>query len=141
MFYNYNPLQNTQQRLAQYEQLQQQFQQPQFNSYQSQPQPQQQLQQAAVKVRAVTSLEEARSAMIEFDGCLNIFTDIANGKIYTKQINLDGNAVLNVYKLDKTPTNTGKENIVTRSEFEELKTQVEKYGNILSELEGGSKDE
>ena len=52
-----------------------------------------------IKVRPVFSFEEAKATPIEFDGSLNIFTDIGNKKIYTKQLNLDGTATLNVYAL------------------------------------------
>ena len=67
---------------------------PTFNNYQAPAQG------AYLKGRAVTSLEEARAAMIDLDGSVHIFTDFANGKIYTKQINLDGTAVLNTYTME-----------------------------------------
>lgn len=73
---------NLQQRLMQMQQMQQPIQQQQF-----------------IKCRAVTSQEEANAAMIDLDGTLNVFTDIANGKIYTKQIGMDGMAIFNVYSL------------------------------------------
>ena len=52
-----------------------------------------------LKGRPVTSIEEARVAQIDFDGTLNIFTDIANKRIYTKQINIDGTSSFNIYTL------------------------------------------
>ena len=36
--------------------------------------------------------------MIDLDGSVSIFPDITNKAIYTKQINLDGTASINVYK-------------------------------------------
>lgn len=50
-----------------------------------------------LKGRPVSSIEEARAAQIDFDGSLFIFPDIANKRIYTKQINLDGTASLKIY--------------------------------------------
>ena len=52
-----------------------------------------------LKCRPVSSKEEARASQIELDGSLNVFTDVANGKIYTKQINNDGTATFRTYAL------------------------------------------
>ena len=52
-----------------------------------------------LKGRPVTSLEEVRAATIDFDGSIFFFPDLANKKIYTKQINMDGTMTLNVYEL------------------------------------------
>lgn len=84
----FNPMVNAQQRLAQMEQ-----QYPQF----AQGQPQQQ-QPGWMKCRAVTSMDEAKAAMIDLDGSLNVFTNTANGEIYTKQVGMDGLAVFNTYR-------------------------------------------
>jgi hypothetical protein len=51
----------------------------------------------------VSSLEEARATSIDFDGSIFYFPDLANRKIYTKQINLDGTATLNMYELRELP--------------------------------------
>ena len=87
------------------------------------PQPQQQMryqmpmqQLLGLKGRPVTSLEEVKAATIDFDGSIFFFPDLANKKIYTKQINLDGTAILNVYELKLTPIE--HENYITREEFE-----------------------
>jgi hypothetical protein len=42
-------------------------------------------------------------SIIDFDGSVFYFPDLANGKIYTKQINIDGTATTNVYTLTETP--------------------------------------
>ena len=63
-----------------------------------QPQMQSVMPQAGLKGRPVSSIEEVKAAQIDFDGSLFIFPDIANKKIYTKQINLNGVAELNVNK-------------------------------------------
>ena len=53
-----------------------------------------------IKGRPVSNEEEANAAMIDFDGSLFIFPDKAHGKIYTKQLGLDGNIIFNRYTLD-----------------------------------------
>lgn len=70
------------------------------NSYQ---QPTQQTPSAApiIKGRPVSNEEEANAAMIDFDGSLFIFPDKAHGKIYTKQLGLDGNIIFQRYSLDQ----------------------------------------
>lgn len=55
------------------------------------------------RVRPVSSLEEARASVIDFDGSVFYFPDAANKKIYTKQINLDGTSLLNMYVLQEIP--------------------------------------
>lgn len=59
--------------------------------------------QAYLKGRLVSSLEEARATSIDFDGSIFYFPDLANRRIYTKQINLDGTATLNMYELKEVP--------------------------------------
>jgi hypothetical protein len=54
-----------------------------------------------LKCRPVSSKEEARAAQIDFDGSLWVFTDVGNGKIYTKQINNDGTATFKTYAFTK----------------------------------------
>ena len=51
------------------------------------------------RIRPVSSIEEVRAASIDFDGSVFYFSDLANKRIYTKQINLDGTAQLNMYEL------------------------------------------
>lgn len=106
------------------------YYQPQMNQYANVPQPQP---QPGLKGRPVSSLEEARVANIDFDGSLFIFPDIANRKIYTKQISMDGTASLNVYELSKIPTveQINTENFITRDEFQNAMTQIK---DILSNV-------
>lgn len=95
----------------------------------SQPQP-------GLKGRPVSSLEEVRAANIDFDGSLFIFPDLANKKIYTKQINMDGTATLNQYELSIQPS-VEKTNYITRDEFDstisQLKTLVDKINKPKEE--------
>jgi hypothetical protein len=58
---------------------------------------------SGLKGRPVASFEEARASMIEFDGSIFYFPDLANKCIYTKQINMDGTALINVYELKAIP--------------------------------------
>lgn len=94
--YQYIPnMQPTQMRLNQLEQ-----QYPQFS--QGNQIPYQNFQQSMViKGRPVSSYDEAKASMIDLDGSIFLFPDYGNGKIYTKQINLDGTATIKTYRLDE----------------------------------------
>lgn len=50
-----------------------------------------------LKCRPVSSREEAMAFQIDLDGSLWVFPNVANGKIYTKQINNDGTASFGTY--------------------------------------------
>ena len=85
--------------------------------------------QAYLKGRLVSSLEEARATSIDFDGSVFYFPDLANRRIYTKQINLDGTATLNMYELREIPTVNEQQvfastNFVTRDEFDQVVAQL-----------------
>lgn len=85
-----------------------------------------------LKGRPVASLEEARAIPIDFDGSVFYFPDIANNRIYTKQINLDGTASFCMYELQETPQeNLQTKNFVTR---EELQESLEKFKIAMSQL-------
>ena len=58
---------------------------------------------SGLKGRPVSSFEEARASMVDFDGSVFYFPDLANRRIYTKQINMDGTALINVYELKEIP--------------------------------------
>ena len=79
--------------------------------------------QVFIKCRPVVSLDEARAAQIDLDGSLNVFTDIGNKKIYTKQINPDGTASLFTYTLVEDGEKTTPD-YVTREEFNEFVAQM-----------------
>ena len=86
--------------------------------------------QTGLKGRPVSSLEEVRASSIDFDGSVFYFPDMANRRIYTKQINIDGTATLNVYELIELKNET-KEGIalpsmdkfVTKEELQQVLTQ------------------
>lgn len=88
--------------------------------------------QNGLKGRLVSSLEEARATSIDFDGSIFYFPDLANKRIYTKQINMDGTATLNVYELKETPImnensqmQQSMNNFITRDEFEQVIEQIQ----------------
>jgi hypothetical protein len=69
----------------------------------------------------VSSIEEVRACPVDFDGSVFYFADVANKRIYTKQINMDGTATINLYEL-KIPTQADQmaNSYVTRQEFEQV---------------------
>lgn len=73
-----------------------------------------------LKGRPVSNIEEVRAAAIDFDGSVFFFPDLANGRIYTKQCNIDGTAAFNMYELKEMPmesTTISNDNFITREEF------------------------
>lgn len=85
--------------------------------------------QLGLKGRPVSSLEEARATSIDFDGSVFYFPDLANRRIYTKQINMDGTATLNMYELKEIPMTPSSINssvdYVTREEFKEALKKIQ----------------
>lgn len=82
-----------------------------------------------LKGRPVSSLEEVRAAAIDFDGSISFFPDLANGRIYTKQCNIDGTASLNMYELKEIPQESPNTEInlsayVTRDELQETVNKI-----------------
>jgi hypothetical protein len=90
-------------------QMQQQMQVPQYQQQNVQ----------TLKGRPVSNIDEAKASMIDLDGSLFVFPDVANGCIYTKQIMLDGTAEFKTYKIvgEQKPKQTNDE-YVLRSEFQ-----------------------
>jgi len=91
-----------------------------------------------LKGRPVSGLEEVRAAAVDFDGTVSFFPDLANGKIYTKQCNVDGTASLNMYELKEIPTAPAinNSNYVTREEFNQTMAslkQVLAQANLVKE--------
>lgn len=128
----------TQMRLNQMEQMY-----PQYNNqmmYNNQYQGNQQLPQNnsnSLKGRPVTSIEEAKAAQIDFDGSVFFFPDIANGKIYTKQINLNGIAEIKEYKTENAPVKEEQaESKDYLSMIEDLQDQIDEIKKKM----GGNKN-
>ena len=86
----------------------------------------QNIQPAGLKGRPVSSIDEAKASTIDFDGSIFYFPDLANKCIYTKQINMDGTATLNLYELKELPVTAPIQvnNFVTREEFEQVVAQL-----------------
>ena len=106
-----------------------------YQAYQAQQQTlQPQAQQQIIKGRPVSSYDEAKASMIDMDGSMFVFPDIANKRIYTKQIMLDGSAELKVYALieqtQPTETKQNNEQYVLRTDFDKamgtIKSQIHK---------------
>lgn len=101
------------------------YQQPtqQQSSYSGMIMPQINTTPQGLKGRPVASFEEARAITIDFDGSTFFFPDLANRRIYTKQINMDGTASLFVYELREQPIdnpNFNTNDFITREEFEQV---------------------
>ena len=84
------------------------------------------------RIRPVSSIEEVKAASIDFDGSVFYFSDLANKKIYTKQITLDGTAQLNMYELKEMPVAEQPVAVdpsmyITRMEFEEAMNRLKNY--------------
>lgn len=89
------------------------------------------------KTLPVTSFDEAKAAMISFDGSLNIYVDTQHDRIYTKQLTNNGLAELKVYTLSKE--NEPKENVVeyvTKGDYNALLERVNKLQEKLNTLGG-----
>ena len=93
------------------------------------------------RVRPVSSLEEARASVIDFDGSVFYFPDAANKKIYTKQINLDGTSLLNMYVLQEIPVAPPPEQLaaayVSKDEF---KQTISLLLEEINKMKGEPKD-
>ena len=150
----YNPgMQNAQQRLQMMEN-----QYPQYtggmgyNPQGAYQQPNQQTPPAApiIKGRPVSNEEEANAAMIDFDGSLFIFPDKGHGKIYTKQLGLDGNIIFQRYSLDQptAPMEQPRQEPIDLSGYakqEDLEKMVTELKQKITKLEqrlskGGNKE-
>lgn len=110
-----------------------------YQGYQQSPGALQQM----IKGRPVSSYEEANASMIDMDGTLHVFTDVANGRIYTKQLSLDGKVEFKVYVLEepeetiqtKQSNKTQKQDFVSRKEFNNVVKQLNKKIDELSVME------
>ena len=94
-------------------------------------------QQPIPLVRQVSSIDEVKAAQIDFDGSVFYFPDVANKKIYTKSINMDGTVNVSLYELSqiKTPDQISDSSYITREEFEKVINQLVKtYEDKLQEM-------
>lgn len=93
------------------------------------------------RIRPVSSLEEVRASAIDFDGSVFYFPDAANKTIYTKQINLDGTALVNMYVMQEIPVTPRPEQLaaayVSKEEFQQtislLLGEIEKMKGVTND--------
>lgn len=98
-------------------------------------QPQQAQQIQTIKGRPVSSYDEAKASMIDLDGSLFVFPDIANKRIYTKQIMLDGSAELKTYELKEVVPREQQQHdansYVLKKDFETIMEEIDKQLSSL----------
>lgn len=94
------------------------------NSYTQQQQKPVMPVQPTLKGRPVSSIEEVRATSVDFDGSIFYFPDLANNRIYTKQINMDGTSTTLMYELKEMPTEQPSSQYITRDEFEAVINQL-----------------
>ena len=90
-----------------------------YNMGRQQPM-QQNLSNQFLKCRPVSSREEAMAFQIDLDGSLWVFPNVANHKIYTKQINNDGTATFNTYDLVKNENPFNSSEYVTKDQLNQV---------------------
>ena len=92
-----------------------------------------------LKGRPVSNEEEANAAMIDFDGSLFVFTDKAHGKIYTKQLGLDGNIIFMKYSLEldnqNAATDHNKLNLDGYVKVDDLNQKLAEINDKFKQLE------
>ena len=93
------------------------------NAYSMQQQ-QTRLNQPLLKGRPVSSIDEVKAASVDFDGSIFYFPDLANNRIYSKQINLDGTSTILMYELKEIPKDISTAQFITREEFEAVINQL-----------------
>lgn len=77
-----------------------------------------------LKGHPVSSLEEVKASTIDFDGSIFYFPDIANKRIYTKAVGMDGVALLNMYELKPLPVDPIEGDYITRTEFDQALARI-----------------
>ena len=62
---------------------------------------------------------------VDFDGSISYFPDVANNKIYTKQVNLDGTSTVLMYEMKEIPAHQEViKDYITREEFEKTISEL-----------------
>jgi hypothetical protein len=86
----------------------------------------------------VTSIEEVKTSQVNFDGSISVFTDITHGKIYTKQLDLNGLACINVYELAVASEKDLEKRV---EELEEIVRGIQYERNADNELHADGNEE
>lgn len=89
---------------------------------------------SAQQVRPVSSIEEVRAYPIDFDGSVFYFSDVANKRIYTKTINLDGTAAINLYELKEINNQTTDQQIGSYVTKEEMENEIRALRQTFEEM-------
>lgn len=115
---------------------------------QTMQQPMQTQQQSGFNIIPVANADEAKAVQTPFDGSILILPNINNGKIYTKQLNMNtGSAIFNEYSIStpvavtqQQPTNTN--NVVTpapvyatQKELDDLRQELLDKLNALNNIQ------
>lgn len=98
--------------------------------------------QMILKGRPVASFDEVRATSIDFDGTMFYFPDLANKRIYTKQINMDGTASINVFELKEINNNENLQSTASMGDYvtkEEFEAALKQINSMFSSLEAASK--
>lgn len=85
------------------------------------------------RIRPVGSIEEVKASPIDFDGSVFYFHDVANKKIYTKQITLDGMVQIEAYAF--APVQEETPAYVTKAEFQQA------MQSLLTKMKGETSNE
>lgn len=97
--------------------------------------------QKFIKGRPVTCFEEAQGCAIDWDGSLHIFPDLANKRIYTKQVMPDGSCPVKYYVEQPLPQNTPSQADETPVNNKILEELQQKVAILEKQLEGLSKND
>jgi hypothetical protein len=89
----------------------------------------QQPQNFFLRGRPVSSIEEAKASSIDFDGSTFYFPDVANKRIYTKQIGPNGNAIMYMYEQKEIVDKNAE--AATYATKEELQNAIEELKKII----------
>lgn len=106
-------------------------------------QPIQTQQQSGFNIIPVANADEAKAVQTPFDGSILILPNINNGKIYTKQLNMNtGSAIFNEYSISTpiavTPqqsTNTPAPVYATQKELDDLRQELFDKLNALNNIQ------
>lgn len=113
------------------------FERNQYNAYMQPSSVQAGPVQKFIKGRPVTCFEEAQGCAIDWDGSLHVFPDLANKRIYTKQVMPDGSCPIKYYveqQLPQTTPSQVNEQPVSNKIIEELQNKVAMLEQQLQRL-------
>lgn len=102
-----------------------------------QPNIQPQFNQPYNGVIPVGGVEEVKAHPIDFTGNITYFSDISTGKIYTKQLGLNGSPEIKIYSLDNSPpANTVEQGIgdalnILNKRIEEVEGRMNNFENKI----------